>query len=316
MAAIERGLMIADKPLEWVAGVVSGCDLLRPWEFASMEDFLQQHAADVRAIAAMGSMTPARSVLERLPNLGLIACISTGYESVDVDWCRAHGVQVSTGAAANGNDVADQALGLLIAAFRKFTQGGAMVRTEGQWKAMPNSVRGRSLRGKKVGIIGMGRIGQAIARRLEACEMIVSWYGPNAKPQLAYPRAESVLALARDSDALVVAAPATPETQKIVDRQVIDALGPQGVIVNIARGALVDEDALIAALREGRLMAAGLDVFETEPTPAAKWADVPNVELMPHTAGSTPEGGQALTDRFAQNVRCFFAGEPLVSALF
>jgi len=310
------GVMIADQRLERFSAGLADYTLLRPWEFASMDAFLEQHRGDVRVVATVSGMTPPPAVLERMPNLGLVACLTTGFEGIDLDWCRAHGVQVSSGAAVNGNDVADQALGLMIACYRKFTDGGAMVRAEGGWNAVPGPLGGRSVAGKKVGIIGMGRIGQLIAKRLEACEMLVSWYGPNPKPDLQYPRAENLLALVQESGALVLAAPATPETEKLVNREVIDALGNDGVIVNIGRGALIDEDALIAALREGRLAAAGLDVFEEEPTPASKWAGVPNVEFMPHSAGSTPEGNQRLANRFVENVRCFFGGEPLVSPVF
>lgn len=305
-------VMLTDERLERFTPMLGAFEILRPWRAASMDAFIAEHGPNVRALGTMSHATPAPEVLARFPNLGLIAYVSTGYEGVDLDWCRAHGVKVSNGAAANGFDVADQALGLMIAAYRRFTDGGRMVRTEGAWRSGPG-LSGRSLRGRRVGIVGMGRIGQAIARRLEAIDMVVSWYGPNPKPELAWPRAESLLALAEACDALVVAAPASSETDKLVDRRIIDALGKDGVIVNIARGSLIDEDALIAALREGRLAAAGLDVFEVEPSPASKWADVPNVELMPHSAGSTPEGGQALAGRFAENLRCFFAGEPLAS---
>jgi lactate dehydrogenase-like 2-hydroxyacid dehydrogenase len=306
-------LMLADPRLERFEALLSeDYDLVKPWAYSSLDEFIAGPGQTLRAIATMSTMTPAPDVLARLPNLGMIACFSTGYESLDVDWCRANGVQASNGAAANGNDVADQALGLLIAAYRRFTDGGAMVRAEGGWKGVPG-LSGRSLRGKRVGVVGMGRIGQDIARRLAIFETEVLWWGPNPKPELPYPRAETLLDLARASDALIIAAPATPKTEKMVDARLIDALGPEGVIVNISRGSLVDELALIAALREGRLSAAGLDVFEEEPTPWARWADVPNVELMPHSAGSTPEGGKALADRFKENLRRFFAGEPLVS---
>jgi lactate dehydrogenase-like 2-hydroxyacid dehydrogenase len=308
-------VMLVSPVLERFADRLSGdYEIVRPWTYPSMEDFIAGPGQTLRVVATMSGATPENAVLERMPNLGLLACFSTGFEGIDLDWCRAHGVQVSNGAAANGFDVADQALGLMIAAYRRFTAGGAMVRTAGAWKPGPG-LSSRSLRGSKAGVVGMGRIGQAIADRLTACGMQVSWYGPNPKPDLHYPRAASLLDLARECDALVLAAPANAQTAKLVDRALIDALGSRGVIVNIARGSLVDEVELIAALREGRLMAAGLDVFEEEPTPSAQWADVPNLELMPHSAGSTPEGGQALVDMFCENLRRYFAGEPLASPL-
>ncbi|WP_091743208.1 2-hydroxyacid dehydrogenase [Phenylobacterium immobile] len=289
-------------------------ELVKLWEAPSEDAFFATEGQRVGAVVTIGHFPARAPVLSRLPNLGLVACFSTGFEGVDVDWCRENGVAVTNGAAANGGDVADQAAMLLLNCYRRATQGGRVVR-DGSWQAVPG-LAGRSLRGKKVGIVGMGRIGRMTAQRIAAFETEIHWYGPNPKPDIAYPRAESVVELARICDALVVVAPATPETEKMINREVLDALGPQGVVVNISRGSLVDEDALIAALKEGRLWGAGLDVFEVEPTDPARWADVPNAELMPHSAGSTPEGGKLMSDRFLENLRCFFAGEPLVSPLF
>jgi lactate dehydrogenase-like 2-hydroxyacid dehydrogenase len=304
-------VIIADEILDRFSGLIDAdYELVRPWLSPSMDDFIAGPGANARAIVSVSGKTPPAEILSRLSNLGHIACASTGFEGIDLDWCKANGVLVSNGAGANAFDVADQAVGLLIASYRRFTEGGRVAR-RGGW-SLPG-LTSRSLKGKRVGIIGMGRIGRAIAKRLVAFDMELSWLGPNPKPDIAFPRAESLLALAKACDALILTAPATPETEKMINREVIDALGPQGVIVNVARGSLIDEPALIAALREGRLWAAGLDVFETEPSPPELWVDVPNLEAMPHSAGATPEGMRAVGDLLAENLRCFFADEPLVS---
>ena len=166
-----------------------------------------------------------------------------------------------------------------------------------------------------MGIVGMGAIGIAIARRAEVMRMRVGWWGPREKPELPWPRAENLEVLARNSDILVVAARADESNRKMISAQVMDALGPGGLLVNIARGQLVDEDAVIAALRDGRLGGAALDVFDPEPTDPARWKGVPNCVLTPHTGGATHEAVARMTEMLMANLAAYFAGTPLVSAV-
>ena len=187
----------------------------------------------------------------------------------------------------NAEDVADHALGLLIASWRNIVVGDRVVR-EGRWRNDDRMGPRPGLAGRKVGVVGLGAIGEAVARRVEACGMTVAWWGPNAKAA-AWPRAESVLALAADSDILVVACRADASNRGLISQAVIEAVGPRGLIVNVARGSIIDEDALIAALKDGRLGRAALDVFADEPTPVERWEDVPGTVLTPHTAGGTVE---------------------------
>lgn len=311
-----EALLLTDPFLERAAANLGETyKLERLWDFPSHDAFLDGPGKTMRAIVTMSGRTPPNEFLARMPALKLIACMSTGYEGIDVDWCKAHGVAVTNGAAANGNDVADMAVGLLISAYRNLTLGDRRIRA-GAWVNISAQVRGRSLRGKRVGVVGLGRIGRQIADRCAAFDMDVRWTGPNPKPDVPYQRHANVLELAQACDALIVAAPASAETDKLINRAVIDALGKEGVIVNIARGALIDERELVAALREGRLLGAGLDVFEEEPTPSERWRDLQNVTLTPHSAGATPEGGQAMTDKLLDNLACFFAGKPLASPIY
>ena len=185
-------------------------------------------------------------------------------------------------------------------------------RRAGDWRAAEKTITG-SLTGQRLGIVGLGAIGEGIARRAEAFGLTVSWWGPNEKPDAKWPRVASLVELAKDSDILVVAARADGSNEGLISREVIEALGPQGLLVNVARGQLVDEDALIAALKEGRLGMAALDVFATEPTAAARWADVPNTVLTPHTAGATTAALPKMVALTLANLRRFFAGEPLVN---
>ena len=262
----------------------------------------------IRALVVAGEFPLDKALIESLPALSLIACFTSGYDGIDVDWCRARGLPVTHAPGVNHEDVADHALGLILAARRQIAAGDRALRA-GEWTADSKMIT-PSLKGQRLGIVGLGSIGEAVARRAEAMRMPVRWWGPREKDSL-WPRAASLLELARDSDILVVACKADDTNRGLVSGAVIEALGPQGLLVNVARGQLVDETALIAALRDGRLGQAALDVFEEEPTDAARWAEVPNTVLTPHTGGATTEAVQGMLMLLIHNLRAAFAGEPL-----
>lgn len=262
----------------------------------------------IRALVTAGEFALDKALIERLPKLQLIACFTAGYDGIDVDWCRARGLPVTHAPGVNHEDVADHALGLILAARRRIADGDRSLRAGG-WTPESKMIT-PSLKDQRVGVVGLGSIGAAVARRAEAMRMPVRWWGPRDKDS-PWPRAGSLLELARDSDILVLACKADETNRGLVSREVVEALGPQGLLVNVARGQLVDEDALIAALKDGRLGQAALDVFETEPTAAARWADVPNTVLTPHTGGATTEAVQGMLMLLMQNLSAAFAGEPL-----
>jgi lactate dehydrogenase-like 2-hydroxyacid dehydrogenase len=282
-----------------------GLQVVRGWELAEADK------PQVRVIVHAGEVVLSPEFLDGLPKLGLIANVSVGYDGVDVAWCRARGIEVTHAKGLNADDVADHALGLLIAAWRNIVAGDQMLRA-GRWREDDRMLPRPSLKGRKLGIVGLGAIGEAVARRVEAMGMIVAWWGPRAKIA-SWPRAASLLELAHDSDILVVAARAEAANRGLVSAEVIAAVGPQGLIVNVARGSLIDEDALIAALKDGRLGRAGLDVFAQEPTPPERWSDVPNTVLTPHTAGGTTDSIPRMVAQAVENVRLFLAGEPVAS---
>lgn len=267
-------------------------------------------AAEIGAMVVAGEYPLDKALIERLPNLKLIACFTSGYDGIDVAWCRARGLAVTHAPGVNNEDVADHALGLILAARRMIVSGDAQVRS-GDWTAETRTIT-PSLKDQRLGIVGLGAIGEAVARRAETFRMSVAWWGPREKPA-AWPRADSLIALARDSDILVVACKADETNRGLISADVMDALGPQGLLVNVARGQLMDEDALIAALKSGRLGQAALDVFETEPTPAARWSGVPNLVLTPHTGGATTAGVQGMLMLLFQNLQAAFADQPLVT---
>lgn len=306
---MSKPLVVLTAPfLELVAPAIEaqGCEVGRGWALPDAD------RARVRALVAAGEFKLEPAYLETLPNLGLIAVVGVGYDGVDVDWCRARGIAVTAAPAGiNAAGVADHALGLMLAGWRDLLPGHAAV-LSGDWSNSGRSVLRPGLTNKQAGIVGLGAIGEAVARRCEAFGMRVSWWGPN--PKLAnWPRAASLVDLAQASDVLFVCAKPTPQNKGLISAEVIAALGSGGMLVNVARGSLVDEDALIAALNSGALARAGLDVFAEEPSPAGRWDGVPNCVLSPHAAGATQETGMQMVAVAMENVSAFLAGRPLLT---
>ena len=283
-----------------------GLTTARAWE---LTDEQRPH---VRSIVHAGEVALSEAFLTTLPALGLIACVSVGYDGVDVGWCRANGIEVTHARGLNAEDVADHAIGLLLAAWRNIPALDRTVR-EGRWVQEERIGSQPSLGGRTLGVVGLGHIGAAVARRAEAFRLNVQWWAPRAKSESPWPRAESLLALAQASDILVICARAEAANRGMVSAEVIEAVGPKGMIVNVGRGSLIDEDALIAALKGGRLWRAALDVFQQEPTPAERWAEVPNAVLTTHTAGSSNEAVPLMVAQAIDNVQRFLAGDDLAS---
>lgn len=278
-------------------------DVYRFWEGPPIEA-----AHDIRALIVAGEAPLDKGLIERLPALDLIACFTSGYDGIDIDWCRERGLPVTHAPGVNHEDVADHALGLVLAARRQIVSGDRQVRSGG-WTAETRSIT-PSLGGQKLGVVGLGAIGAAVAWRAETFRMDVSWWGPRPK-DAEWPRADSLSALAEASDILVVACKADETNRGLISREVLQALGPDGLLVNVARGQLIDEDALIDMLKSGALGQAALDVFMEEPTEPSRWADVPNLVLTPHTAGATTAGVQGMLMLLMQNLQAHFADQPL-----
>jgi lactate dehydrogenase-like 2-hydroxyacid dehydrogenase len=273
--------------------------------------FLAGPGREVEAIIHAGEVVLDPDLIEALPKLKLIACVSVGYDGINVPHARARGIEVTHARWLNAPDVADFAVGLMIAAFRGIVAGHEQVMSGGWERREPLRPFG-SLTGKAVGVVGLGHIGAAIARRAEAMDMKVGWWGPRAK-DAPWPMAGSLLALAEASDVLIVACRADETNKAMIGAEVMAALGKRGLLVNISRGSVVDEDALIAALHAKTLGMAALDVFWREPTPAGRWTGVPNLIVTPHLAGSSAETVVRLVGQAMENLRRHFAGEPLLS---
>jgi len=271
--------------------------------------FIARIAPAVRGVFTSGTVGIDAALVACLPLLEIVAVHGVGVDAVDFAATAARAIPVTNTPDVLTDDVADLAVALLLAAARRLPVLDRYVR-EGGWEAKRSLAPARGLRGKVAGILGLGRIGQAVAARLEGFGMQIR-YHQRSEAALPYPRSASLLALAQESDYLIVCAPGGPGTHKLVGAAVLDALGPQGVLVNIARGSLVDEDALIAALLEGRLGGAALDVFEHEPRVPDALKALENVVLTPHIGSFTLEARTAMGMLAIANLLARFAGEPL-----
>jgi lactate dehydrogenase-like 2-hydroxyacid dehydrogenase len=268
------------------------------------------HGSKIRAVLTNGTngLTPAE--IDTMPKLEIICTLGVGYENVAVDYARARGIAVANAAFTNDDTVADHAMMILLAAIRNVIRLDRLCR-QGVWRDdMP---RPPHISHRRLGILGLGVIGQQIARRAEGFDLEIGYHNRSRKPDVAYSYFNSVMALAQWADYLVVAAPGGPSTRHIINAEVLRALGPEGVLVNIARGTLVDTAALAVALREGHISAAALDVYEGEPVPPAALLEMDNVVLTPHIAGISPDAIHASVQRFIDNTTRHFAGEPLIS---
>ena len=265
----------------------------------------------VTAVASANPTGISAATIAKLPKLKVISHFGVGYETVDVKAAKARGVAVTNTPDVLTDEVADLALALLLAAVRRVPQGDRYVR-EGKWLkgSMPLT---ESLQGKTLGILGIGRIGRAIAKRAEAFNLKVAYQGPNRKNDVSWPYFADPVALAKESDFLVAACPGGEATRGLVSRAVIDALGPKGVFVNISRGTVADEPALIDALQQGRLGGAGLDVFADEPRVPEAFFALENVVLQPHVGSATHQTRQAMGQLVLDNLAAHFAGKPLVT---
>ena len=270
-----------------------------------------EEARGIAAGAKGGGAPLDARLLAALPDLRFVANFGVGVDSIDLPACRARGVVITNTPGMTDGCVADQAMLLLLAQSRRAVAHDRFVR-EGKWPAGKPPLT-RRVWGRKAGILGMGRIGLAIAKRCAAFDMEVGSHNRHPRPEAPYRYFPDLLAMAQWADVIIIATPGGAETRHLVDAKVLAALGKDGIIVNIARGTVIDEAALIAALRDGTIAGAGLDVFEREPEVPAELMRMENVVLAPHMAGSTNETWDDCESMASENLRRFFAGEKLLS---
>jgi lactate dehydrogenase-like 2-hydroxyacid dehydrogenase len=265
----------------------------------------------VRAVAGSGDSKVSAELMAQLPALELISIMGVGYDGVDVAVAKARGVMVTHTPNVLNDDVADLAIGLMLCAARQLPAADRFVRS-GQWLKGPMPLA-RKMSGARLGLVGMGRIGQAIAQRAQAFGMQIAYHTRTPKADVSHAYHADLLSLARDSDFLVLITPGGAGTRHLVNAQVLQALGPKGILVNVARGSVVDEAALIEALEGGVIGGAALDVFEDEPRVPQRLMDLPQVVLVPHIGSATGQTRQAMADLAFGNVREHFAGRPVLT---
>jgi lactate dehydrogenase-like 2-hydroxyacid dehydrogenase len=268
-------------------------------------------AARIRALATEANRGATRELIASLPALEVISCFGAGTDAIDLAAARERGIAVSNTPGVIADDVADLAIAMMIASARDMLPAERFAR-EGRWTTQAPYGLARSITGKRLGIIGLGAIGGAVASRAAALRMSIAYSGPRQKP-VPYAYVADPVALARDSDFLVVSCFGGPATRHLVSTPVIEALGPKGTLINVARGTVVDEQALIAALKAGRLGAAALDVFEHEPAIPAELRTMPNVILQPHMGTATIETRERMGQMVIDNILAKLAGRPLLT---
>ena len=269
-------------------------------------DQLAARTETIEAVATDGHLGVKPEILNQLPNLKVISCYGVGYDAIDVTDCAERGIPVGHTPGVLSANVANTAIMLMLATCHKLLKQDAYVRS-GDWASKGNYPLTRSLDEKKVGILGLGRIGESLASKLKAFDCPVVYHSRNQKTDVDYAYYDNLTKMAADVDYLVVITPGGPATAKLVNKDVINALGPEGILINVSRGSVVDEEAMIVALQDGRLGAAGLDVFATEPHVPASLRALENVTLTPHVGSATVETRQAMGDLVVENQASFFA---------
>jgi lactate dehydrogenase-like 2-hydroxyacid dehydrogenase len=279
------------------------------WEARDVDIFIKTVAANVRGVVTTGLFGCTRRHIEALPKLEIVACFGVAHGTLDLAAAKERGIVVTNPPDWTAEAVADVAMGLLIAVMRRICEADRFIRA-GKWSAglFPMSA---DLRGKTCGIIGYGGIGSAVAKRVTVCGMSVGYFGPREKPGVAYPYYADLLTMAQASDCLIVTCPDTPDTRRSVDARILDALGPQGFLVNVARGAIVDQAALIQALKDGRIAGAGLEVFWDEPRVPPELLAMEQVVMAPHIGSSTREIREHRGASLLASLRAHFAGAPV-----
>ncbi len=281
------------------------------WLAPDRDAFLAARADRVRGMATSGFHGADAALIDALPKLEIISSFGVGYDAVDVEAARRRGVIVTNTPGVLNDAVADLTIGLIIAAARRIAQGDRFVR-DGKWlrQSLPLA---QHVTGKRLGIIGLGRIGQAIAKRAAGFDLKIGYHSRRRVGDSPFTYYERLVDLARNSDFLVAILPGGKETYHLVNEEVLRALGPRGILVNVARGSVVDEQALVKCLREGALGGAALDVFEQEPHVPEALFSMDNVVLQPHVGSATQETRTAMGQLTVDNLVAHFAGRPALT---
>ena len=291
-------------------GISKAFTLHKLWEAKDRDAMIADLAPNLRLMAAGGGHARLDgSFLSKFPKLELVSSFGVGYDHIDAKWAGAHGIVVTNTPDVLTEEVADTAMGLLLSTVREFPQAERYLRA-GQWPKAPYPLTKGTLRESTVGIVGLGRIGKAIARRLEASDVTVAYFGRNRQADVSYRYYSNLVEMARAVDVLMVVTPGGPETKNLINAAVLEALGPDGVLINVARGSVVDEPALIKALKEKKIRSAGLDVFVDEPQVPKELIEMEHIVLFPHLGSASIYTREKMGQLVIDNLVAWAAGKP------
>lgn len=300
-------------PPQLIENIEQSFTAFRLWEAEDEAAFLAEQGTEIDILVTSGNavMGAPAALIAALPNLKAICSNGVGYDSIDTEAARSRGIVVTNTPEVLNDCVADLGMALLLDVARRISEADRFTRA-GHW-AQGRFPLSSKIGGKVCGIVGLGNIGQAVARRAQAFDMQIHYYNPRSRPDVPYTRHESLVDLAQRADFLVLTLPGGAATRHIINADVLQALGPQGYLINIARGSVVDQQALVAALETGRIAGAGLDVFEQEPQVPDALRQRDNVVITPHIASSTRETMAAMADLVFENMLAFSRGEPVLT---
>ena len=311
MAAEKTDVLLIGPPKPVIVNGLAGpFNLIKVSDAKDPEKLFAETAPRVRAIAVSGTEQRVNGAfMTRFPKLEIVASFGVGYDHVDAGWAGKHGITVTNTPDVLTEEVADTALGLLLCTVREFPQAERYVRA-GKWAQKGYPLSKATLRNRTVGMVGLGRIGQAIARRLEAMQVPVVYHSRRPATAVSYRHYPKLIDMARDIDVLLVITPGGAETKNMINAEVLAALGPDGILINMARGSVVDEAALIKALQDKTILSAGLDVYAREPEVPAELIAMDHVVLFPHLGSASVTTREKMDQLVVDNLLAWAAGKP------
>jgi lactate dehydrogenase-like 2-hydroxyacid dehydrogenase len=310
MAGDKIELLLIGPPKPTIVNGLAALTLHRLGEAKDRDALLEEIGGRVRAIASSVTAEPiGGELMGKLPRLEIVSTFGVGYDHIDVQWAAAHGVTVTNTPQVLTEEVADTALGLLLSTVREFPQAERYLRA-GKWPERGYPLSKATLRNRTVGMVGMGAIGQAIARRLDAMNVPVVYHSRRPAAGVSYRHYPKLLDMARDVTVLLVITPGGAETKNLINAEVLKALGPDGILINMARGSVVDEEALMQALKDKVILSAGLDVYLREPEVPPELIAMENIVLFPHLGSASVHTRTQMDQLVVDNLLAWAAGKP------
>ena len=303
-------LIMTEMPQYFVSLADKNFNTYKLWLNKNEDDYLSEIKTEVDAIAVMGGYKITSELMKSMPNLKIIACYGVGYDAIDINYAKSLGIKVTNTPEVLNDEVADTAIALMLCVYKKIVDADSFARNN-SWLNGDFPLT-KKFSGTKLGIVGMGRIGKAIAKRAEAFDCEISYHSRNKK-DVKYKYIGDLNQLAQEVDTLCVITPGGKETEKLVNKKVLSSLGKNGVIINVARGSVIDQDELIRCLENNLILAAGLDVYTNEPNIPEKLINLKNTVLLPHIASGTVETRNAMGQLVFDNIKNYFKNKSLIS---